>query len=147
MFRSILVPIDLAQRSSWQHALPQAIELAKTGRGAVTVMTVVREVKAIFEGVYLQFQLEQLLADARTKLAEIVSEHGPAAVPIDQVVRCGSIGSEILAAAKDQQADLIVMASHRPSGRDYFIGPHAAHVAQRAGCSVLVLRRFEDAQQ
>jgi hypothetical protein len=31
MFRSILVPIDIAHRSSWQFALPQAIELAAAG--------------------------------------------------------------------------------------------------------------------
>jgi universal stress protein F len=35
------------------------------------------------------------------------------------------------------------MASHRPEMRDYLIGPNAAHVAQHASCSVLVLRRFE----
>jgi nucleotide-binding universal stress UspA family protein len=145
MFRSILVPVDLAQRSSWQHALPQALELATAARGVLTVVTVVREISAIFEGVYLHFQLEQLLSDARTRLADVVSEYLPAAVPIDQDVRCGSIGGEILAAAKDHEADLIVMASHRPGVRDVVIGPHAAHVAQRAGCSVLVLRRFEEA--
>ena len=29
MFKTILVPIDIAHRSSWEHALPQAIELAR----------------------------------------------------------------------------------------------------------------------
>ena len=146
MFRSILVPVDLAHRSSWRHALPQAIELATAAGGSVTVMTVVRELNAIFEGAYLHFQLEQMLADARTKLTDIASEHLPAAIPIDRDVRCGSIGREILAAAKDHACDLILMASHRPELRDYVMGPHAAHVAQRAACSVLVLRRFGDAQ-
>jgi nucleotide-binding universal stress UspA family protein len=142
MFRSILVPVDLAHPSSWQFALPQAIELATAGSGAVTVMTVVREVNAIFEGAYLHFQLERLLADARARLVHVVSEYLPAPIPIEHVVRCGSIGREILAAAEDHGSDLIVMASHRPEVRDYFMGPNAAHVAQRAGCSVLVLRRF-----
>ena len=36
MFKSILVPIDVAHRSSWESALPQAIELA-AGNGIVTV--------------------------------------------------------------------------------------------------------------
>src|SRR4030095_3092945 len=36
MFRSILLPIDIANRSSWEYALPQAIELATAGSGIVT---------------------------------------------------------------------------------------------------------------
>jgi nucleotide-binding universal stress UspA family protein len=58
-------------------------------------------------------------------------------------VRFGSIGHEILGAARERRADLIVMASHRPEMKDYFIGPNAAYVAQHAFCSVLVLRRPE----
>jgi nucleotide-binding universal stress UspA family protein len=143
MFKTILVPIDLAQPSSWRHALPQATELATGSRGAVTVLTVVRDLKAILEGTYLPLQLERMIADARSALARVVLEHGPSDIPIGQEVRCGSIAHEIVTAAAEHRADLIVMASHRPALRDYLIGPVAAHVAQRAACSVLVLRRFE----
>jgi hypothetical protein len=58
MFQSILVPIDVAHRSSWQFALPQAIEMARSSGGIVTVMTVIGEMATTFEGVYLHFQLE-----------------------------------------------------------------------------------------
>jgi nucleotide-binding universal stress UspA family protein len=105
----------------------------------------VRELKAMFEGVYFDYQLERIVADARSKLAQIVAEHGGGRdILIEEEVRFGSIAHEILAAAKARDADLIVMASHRPEMRDYLIGPNAAHVVQRAECSVLVLRRFED---
>lgn len=143
MFASILVPIDVAHRSSWHHALPQALELATLGRSPVTVMTVVRELSAMFEGVYLSVQLERMMSDARTRLAHIVAEHRANGVTIAQDVRFGSIGHEILAAAKDCRADLIVMASHRPEMQDYLIGPNAAHVARHADCSVLVVRRLD----
>ena len=145
MFRSILVPVDVAQPSSWRHALPQAIELAAAGNGTLTVMTVVRDIKVIFEAAYLPFQIERLVSDARDRLAQIVSEYPSPTVPITQEVRCGSIGGEILASATKHDCDLIVMASHSPKPLDHFIGPNAAHVAQRAQCSVLVLRRFEKA--
>ena len=143
MFKSILVPIDIAHRSSWQFALPQAIELARAGGATLTVMTVVRDVKAMLEGVHLGYQLEMMVTDAKGKLAEIVASHRAGGQAMDEVVRLGSIGHEILDAARDCGADLIVMASHRPEMRDYLIGPNAAHVAQHASCSVLVLRRFE----
>jgi nucleotide-binding universal stress UspA family protein len=145
MFKSILVPIDVAHRSSWQFALPQAIELAKAGGSALTVMTVVRDLKAMLEGVHLGYQLEQMVADAEGKLAIILDPYRADGVSIQVQVRTGSIAHEILAAARSHGADLILMASHRPEMRDYLIGPNAAHVAQHASCSVLVLRRFESA--
>ena len=142
MFKSVLVPIDVAHESSWHFALPEAIELAKAGGKKVVIMTVVREMTALFEGVYYPFQLEKMMADARQKLAQLIIDFRTPDITIEQEVRFGSIGREILTCAKDRGTDVIVMASHRPEMRDYLIGPNAAHVAQNASCSVLVLRRF-----
>jgi len=140
MFKTILVPIDIAQRSSWEHAIPQAIELAAASKGIVMVMTVVRDLKAAFEGVHFAFQAELMVSKARDKLAKIVSGYRDRNVVLNEEVRFGSIGREILETARQQKADLIVMASHRPEFMDYLIGPNAAYVAQHALCSVLVLR-------
>jgi nucleotide-binding universal stress UspA family protein len=57
------------------------------------------------------------------------------------VVRQGGIYHEILEEAKAMGADLIVMSSHRPAMRTYFLGSNAGHVVRYAKCSVLVLRR------
>jgi nucleotide-binding universal stress UspA family protein len=38
------------------------------------------------------------------------------------------------------KADLIVMTSHRPVMRTYFLGSNAGHVVRYAKCSVLVVR-------
>ena len=141
MFNSILVPVDVAHRSSWEHALPQAIELAADSRGSVTVVTVVRSFELMLQGVALPMQLEQILAMTRNRLAHIVAEYARMRGEIEQQVRVGSIAREIIAAATERRSDLILMASHRPEMRDYLIGPNAAHVAQHAPCSVLVLRR------
>ena len=140
MFKTILVPIDVAHRSSWEHALPQAIELAATSAGTLTVITVVRDLKAAFEGVRVSFQVDRMISAAHDKLVEIVSAYRESNVAIGEEVRCGSIGHEILTTAHERRADLIVMASHRPELKDYLIGPNAAYVAQHAFCSVLVLR-------
>jgi nucleotide-binding universal stress UspA family protein len=107
------------------------------------VITVVRELSAMFEGVRFEFQLERLISDAREKLAQIVAEFETHGLVVNQRVLFGSIGAEIRSAATEAGADLLVMASHRPEMRDYLIGPNAAYVAQNATCSVLVLRRCE----
>jgi|TARA_R100000455_G_C6264198_1_gene119461 nucleotide-binding universal stress UspA family protein len=140
VFKSILVPVDVAHRSSWEHALPQALELAAAAKGTVTIMTVIRDMKIMFEGVYFTFQVEQMLEGAQSKLSAIISEQAKDGVKITSEVRIGSIGREILSVAKDRTIDLILMASHRPEMRDYLIGPNASFVAQHADCSVLVLR-------
>lgn len=146
MFKSILVPVDIQQPSSWELALPQAIELAESSRGGVTVMTVVKDLRAMFEGLYFSFQADLMISDARDKLITIVSGYRSTSVPLTEKVCFGSVGHEVLKAAHDGGTDLIVMASHRPEMRDYLIGPNAAHVAQHAKCSVLVLRRREESE-
>jgi universal stress protein F len=147
MYVSILVPVDVAHESSWKHALPQAIELARTHGARVTVLTVLRQTSLMFEGVYLAFQLEQLMAAAREKLAQIVAAHDLAGLQVTQDVRMGSIGGEILASIRDTGADLVVMASHRPEMQDYLIGPNAAHVVANTKASVFVVREPLSAQR
>jgi universal stress protein F len=142
MFRSILVPVDISHKSSWQFAIPEALELAKSGQSRLTIMTVIRDLTAMFESTYFSYQLEQMIADARGRLHTIVDTFHGAGVKLEQEVRFGSVGHEIIATAKDREIDLIIMASHRPEMLDYIIGPNAAHVAQHAPCSVLVLRKF-----
>ncbi|MEP4424264.1 MAG: universal stress protein, partial [Nitratireductor sp.] len=48
--------------------------------------------------------------------------------------------SGILAVAKEKQADVIVIASHKPGLQDYLIGSTAARVVRHAACSVHVMR-------
>lgn len=140
MFHSILVPIDLAQTSSWQPVLPEAVALARQNGAALAVVAVVRDLTSFFECRYLAFQMDDAVSEARRALAAITRQFATPELPIRQVVRFGTIGGEILAEAEDGGADLIVMASHRPEMTDYLIGPNAAYVVRHAPCSVLVLR-------
>ncbi len=140
MFSVILVPIDLAQESSWRFALPEALDIAGREGSRVVVMTVVREMQAMFENVCLAYELDTMLARAEGQLRSIISPLRGRGITIDHEVRFGSIAREIVRCATTRQADLIVMASHRPEIGDFLIGPIAAHVAEHAPCSVLVVR-------
>src|SRR5512143_2624147 len=101
MFKSILVPIDIAHRSSWQFALPQAIELARAGGATLTVMTVVRDVKAMLEGVHLGYQLEMLVTDAKGKVDGLVAYHRGEGEALTGGGRRGSFGHENRGVARD----------------------------------------------
>ncbi len=71
----------------------------------------------------------------------IAKESGIEPPRISYVVRQGGIYHEILEEAASMKADLIVMTSHRPAMRTYFLGSNAGHVVRYAKCSVLVVRK------
>jgi universal stress protein G len=80
---------------------------------------------------------------AEEALVIIANESGTEPAHITTVVRQGGIYHEVLEEAKTYHADLIVMSSHRPAMRTYFLGSNAGHVVRYARCSVLVVRHAE----
>ncbi len=64
----------------------------------------------------------------------------PDDVSVQHIVGEGTVYEVILDMAEKVEADLIVMASHRPELQDYLLGPNAARVVRHAKCSVLVVR-------
>jgi universal stress protein G len=78
---------------------------------------------------------------AEEAMAIVAKETGLDADHISAAVRQGGIYHEILDEAQSMNADLIVMTSHRPAMRTYFLGSNAGHVVRYAPCSVLVVRR------
>ena len=59
MFKSILVPVDVVHKSSWQKAIPEAIAMTKAAHGKLVVMTVVRETTAMLGAVRTRLQLQK----------------------------------------------------------------------------------------
>src|SRR3981081_1519580 len=79
-------------------------------------------------------------ATSEEALTIVATEYGSEAARISTAVRQGGIYHEILEEAAAIKADLIVMTSHRPAMRTYFLGSNAGHVVRYARCSVLVVR-------
>jgi universal stress protein A len=87
---------------------------------------------------------DRLYQDARSKLAVISPTFGEVRVPATTEVRDGAPGSEIVKAAVDYGADLIVMATHGRSGLPHLVlGSVAEHVIRHARCPVLAVRANE----
>ena len=140
MFKSILVPIDLADTDLAMPAIETAATLAKAWDGSVRLLNVLTMTPAMLaEYVPADFDVQQRQTSEEA-LAIIARESGIAPPNISYVVRQGGIYHEILEEAGDINADLIVMTSHRPAMRTYFLGSNAGHVVRYAKCSVLVVR-------
>ena len=137
--KRILVPIDLAQESSWRKALPEAFgSVAQTG-GAVTVMTVVPDIMAGLDWRYAirgemggseEFDMRKLVTEAEERLRQIVADEldypfekivwiqGDTANTVDQAPTFGSQtikrgGGQLRQAAAEAKATLLSMASNR----------------------------------
>jgi universal stress protein G len=141
MFKKILVPIDLADTQLAQPAIDTAVTLARMAEGQVRLLNILPLTPVMLaEYVPPDFDAQQR-STAEEGLAALAAKNDLGAGRVTSVIRQGGIYHEILEEAKEFQADLIVMSSHRPAMRSYFLGSNAGHVVRYAKSSVLVVRR------
>ena len=140
MFQKILVPVDLADPEFVKPALATAVELAKASGGAVRLVNVIPMTPVMLaEYVPPDFDVQQR-GSAEEALAIVCRESG-LGEKCSSVVRQGGIYHEVLEEAKVFGCDVIVMSSHRPAMKTYFLGSNAGHMVRYAKCSVLVVRK------
>jgi nucleotide-binding universal stress UspA family protein len=140
MFKQILVPVDLADTDLAKAAIETAVSLANASGGSVRLLNVLPATPAMLaEYVPPDFDAQQRQS-AEEALTIIAKESGLNGGRMGTAVRQGGIYHEVLEEAKEIAADLIVMSSHRPGMKTYFLGSNAGHVVRYASCSVLVVR-------
>ena len=142
MFKNILVPVDLRHDYSLQQAAPAALGYQRLYGARLHVVSVVPALDLGAPSLNLPKDFNRrAITEAKTRLSGYVSKHLPADAAATQIVREGSIYREILAVAAEVKADIIIMASRKPSLQTYLLGTNAARVVEHATCSVLVVRR------
>ena len=140
MFKSILVPIDLAGTDLAKPAITTAVSLSQPSNATLRLLNVLQMTPVMLaEYVPPDFDVQHRQS-AEEALAIVAREAGIEPSRISSVVRQGGIYHEILEEAQAINADLIVMSSHRPAMKTYFLGSNAGHVVRYAKCSVLVVR-------
>lgn len=141
MYKHILVPVDVAEPELAKPAIEAACALARGSGGTVRLINVLPMTPVMLaEYVPPDFDTQQRKS-AEDALAALTTNCGIEASRISSTIRQGGIYHEVLEEAKAIEADLIVMSSHRPAMRTYFLGSNAGHVVRYAKCSVLVVRK------
>jgi nucleotide-binding universal stress UspA family protein len=141
MFQKILVPIDLADPDFVKPALDTAVALAKSSGGVVRLVNVIPMTPVMLaEYVPPDFDVQQR-GSAEEALAGFAQQSELDPAKVSHVVRQGGIYHEVLEEAKAFGCDVIVMSSHRPAMKTYFLGSNAGHMVRYAKCSVLVVRK------
>ncbi|GAA0291774.1 universal stress protein [Rhodovulum strictum] len=144
MTASILAAIDVTQPALDAEVLRVADRLARLDGARLDVITVVPDFGMSVVGQYFDKEFhDRAVARARSLLDEFVTAviGAEANKSVRHIVATGKAYEEILHAAREAGADLIVIGAHKPDLRDYLLGPNAARVVRHSDCSVYVVRQ------
>jgi universal stress protein F len=136
MFKTILVPIDMAHVAEGKANIEIAAQHADAG-AKIILLNVVEDIPNWAAAELPTNLQENTLKKAQAELQAIANASGR---ELDVEVQSGRSYKTILEVADQRQVDMIIIASHRPGLQDYFLGSTAAKVVRHATCSVLVIR-------
>lgn len=142
--KRILVPVDFSECS--RKALRYAIPFAQQFGASLTLLFVTQINYAVGEfGLIDSPLMEGQVREAAEKaMDKLLAEEIGDAVPATKQTRIGRPASEIAAAAKELEADLIIISTHGHTGlKHVFLGSVTENVARLAPCPVLVVREEE----
>ena len=139
----ILVPVDFSFCS--KTALWHAIAFAKQFNASVAFLNVIPtrySARWAFEALNYEAMIGgDLRKEMELKLRQMVKEAVPASIPTSIEIRHGEPSMEIMNAANECHADLIIVSTRGHNGRVHaLIGSVAGDVARLAHCPVLVVR-------
>jgi nucleotide-binding universal stress UspA family protein len=138
MYNSIVIAAALFNEGATTRA---ALEKAKTllnPGGTVTLVHVIEEVPGYVAASIPKEHMGARQREVQDQLDKMTQAAG--GMNVKSTIRHGQPSASILGAAKENDADLIMIASHKPGLSDYFIGSTAARIVRHAQCSVLVTR-------
>jgi nucleotide-binding universal stress UspA family protein len=140
--RRILVPIDFSEYS--KNALTFAISIAEQFHSELILIYVVEP--AIYPAdlgfgqVALPNIERELSTRGKAELEQLIASQVKHGVSARSMIRNGKPFLEILAAAKDEDIDLIVIATHGHTGVEHLLfGSTAEKVVKKAHCPVLMV--------
>jgi universal stress protein A len=135
----ILCPTDFSEPSL--KGMEAAVEMAEKFSAELIVVHVIPPVAATGEH-SLPVVFKELEEQAMKSLEKLIAEKIPQTLKFRSRMVCGRPADEIVQAAEDEGADLIVIATHGETGwARLFFGSVAEKVVRLAECPVLTVRR------
>lgn len=141
--RKILVPVDFSECSN--KAVQYAEAMANQFDAELVLLHVVEEYLPTSELVLVDTTalLQELRDTAKRDVDKLRDQIDPH-IDASSEMRCGSPYNEIVRAAEQMDADLIIMSTHGRTGFIHtFMGSTAERVVRHARCPVLVVRERE----
>jgi len=136
MYKTILVPVDMAHRDKAEVMFDVARKLSSKDT-TVILVNVVEEIPTYILSELPREILANSVEAAEKSLEELAKASG---LNAKVHVEVGHPATTILEIAEKNSADCIIVASHRPGFQDYLLGSTAARVVRHAQCTVHVMR-------
>lgn len=142
MFKKVLVPVDLGEPDFSKQALELAMREVRDNDAELHLITVVPGYgNALVAGYFSEADHSKAVKKVAKQLKQFAAEKLPARVKPLLKVYEGSPAESILRHIKRKEIDLVLLAAHHRSRLDEFLlGSVSARVAERARCSVLLLK-------
>jgi nucleotide-binding universal stress UspA family protein len=141
-FGRVLIALDESALAA--HAVAAGCDLARALKADIALVYVVDPTLAFLpeSGIPAADLMAELKREGERLLSAAAKRIGDS--PTWQFVRMGKPADEVLAAAREWNADLIVIGTHGRSGMSRLVmGSTAESVLRRAACPVLVVRANE----
>ena len=141
--KRLLVPVDFSDCS--KKALQYAIPFARQFGASITLLYVVQPYVPMPETMAVDWELiATRMREGGKEELNALSKSLDGDVPRETMLRVGSPDVEIVAAAKELDADMIILSTHGRTGLGHvFLGSTTERVVRHAGCPVLVVRERE----
>lgn len=152
--KKVLVPIDFSDYS--KSSLKYAVNFAKNFKASLILVYVVEPV--IYPPDFSMGQIAipaagvEMDKRAKEELDKLAEKEIPSGLSVKKIIKTGKPFVEIIETAADEDADLIIIATHGHTGVEHILfGSTAEKVVRKAPCPVLTLRepakgfRFKDA--
>jgi len=110
MFKNILVPTDLSEKSI--KALEIALNMSNKGDRRITFLHIIERIEDSDEDELKSFY-DKLASRARLKMKEMVTPYSDRKVEIDNEIIFGNRVGEIVDFAHKHDIDLIILSSHK----------------------------------
>lgn len=136
MYKTILVPVDMSHLEKGK----SMIDVARKQGDKDTRIILLHVIEDIPNWAAAEIPAGILEHSRQTIHEELQAIANAASIKADIEIRSGHPYKTILDKATKVEADLIIIASHKPGLQDYFLGSTAAKVVRHANCSVLVVR-------
>jgi len=137
MFKHIMAPVDLAHLDRLESALETTADIAKHYGAKVTYVSASNATPGSIARNPEEFR-EMLAAFAKEQgeKAELETSSHPLILHDEAV----DLDNALVHAAEELNADMVIMASHKPGFVDHFWSSNGGNVARHSNASVLIVR-------
>ena len=141
--RKILVPIDFSEHS--QKALRYALAFAAQFDAEVTLVHIVEQMVYPGDWMYPPLAVSDFANEKREQMIErLRALDAGSGIKTQHMVRLGRAWQEVTEIAREQKADLIILATHGYTGLKHaLLGSVAEKIVRHAPCPVLSVRPEE----